>query len=100
MDGKLRFVGMLTYSDLRTVVAKADSLGPVVVAGDLASTEFERVTPDNHLRAALQRLAVRGSHHIPVVDSTDPEKLLGLISRQEIFALYDRELLKEGEEAH
>jgi CIC family chloride channel protein len=100
LDSELRFVGMLTYSDLRTVVAGADTLGPVVVAGDLASTEFERVSPDDHLRAALQRLAVRGSHHIPVVDSTDPEKLLGLISRQEIFTLYDRELLKEGEEEH
>jgi CIC family chloride channel protein len=95
LDGSLRFVGMLTYNDLRTVVSRADALGPVVV---LASTEFERVSPDDHLRAALQRLAVRGSHHIPVVDSTDPEKLLGLISRQEIFTLYDRELLKEGGE--
>jgi CIC family chloride channel protein len=99
VDGELKFLGMLTYSDLRTVIADADSLGGVVVAGDLASTEHERVALDDDLRTALQRLGVRGSHHIPVMAEHDGEKLVGLISRQEIFAAYDRALLIETEGA-
>ena len=95
LDGKLRFIGMLTYGDLRMVVTEAQSLGALVVASDLASMEYESVTPQDSLRTALQRLGVRGSHHIPVVDPRDNGKLVGLISRQEIFAIYDRALLTE-----
>ncbi len=95
IDGDLRFIGMLTYSDLRVVVSKAQSLEALVVASDLAGAEYESVTPDDSLRTALQRLGIRGSHHIPVVDPSDSQKLVGLISRQEIFARYDRALLKE-----
>ena len=97
IDGELRFLGMLTYGDLRTVIADAESLGEVVVAGDLASREYESVTLQDTLHTALQRLGVRGSHHIPVVDADDNQKLVGLISRLEIFAAYDRALLAETE---
>ncbi len=100
LDASLRFRGMLTYGDLRTVVSEAESLGPLLVAGDLASEEYETVTPDDSLRTALQRLAVRGSHHIPVVDSADAGRLLGLIGRQEIFGAYDRALLIQREQNH
>ncbi len=95
VDSELRFVGMITYNDLRKVISDAESLGPVVLAGDLANPEVERVTPRDSLRTALQRLGARGSHHIPVVDEADESKLLGLISREEIFANYDRALLTE-----
>lgn len=96
LDSELMLVGMLTQDDLRTVLADAQTLAPVVLAGDLAHQQYERVTPDDSLRTALQRLAVRGSHHIPVVDSNAENKLLGLISRQEILNAYDLELLQES----
>jgi len=96
LDGALRLVGMITYSDLRTVLADADKLAPVILAGDLATHDFEWVTPEDSLRTALRKLAIRGRHHIPVLDSENQARLLGLISRQEILSAYDREFLKEG----
>jgi CIC family chloride channel protein len=96
LDGNLGLVGMITYGDLRTVLADADKLAPVLLAGDLANQEFEWVTPEDSLRTALRKLAIRGRHHIPVLDSKDPDRLLGLISRQEILSAYDREFLREG----
>jgi CIC family chloride channel protein len=95
MDDELHLVGMITYDDLRTVLSDAERYAPVVVAGDLASLSFERVTPDDSLATALQKLAVRGSHYIPVVDSAESDRLVGVIGRQEILAAYDRELLRE-----
>jgi CIC family chloride channel protein len=96
LDGELKMVGMITYDDLRTVLTDADRLAPVVLAGDLASQQFEWVTPDDSLYTALKRLALRGSHHIPVLAGESERRLLGLISRQEILAAYDREFLVEG----
>jgi CIC family chloride channel protein len=95
LDDDLKLVGMITYDDLRTVLTDADRYAPVVLAGDLASPHFERVTPEDSLATALQRLAVRGSHYIPVVESEEPDRLVGVIGRQEILAAYDRELLQE-----
>jgi CIC family chloride channel protein len=95
LDSELRLAGMITYDDLRTVMTEADALAPVILAGDLASQQYERVTPDDSLRTALQKLSVRGSHHIPVVDANGQDRLLGLISRTEILGAYDRELLRE-----
>ena len=97
MDDELHLVGMITYDDLRTVLSDAERYAPVLVAGDLASPSFERVTPDDSLATALQKLAVRGSHYIPVVDSAESDRLVGMIGRQEILAAYDRELLREPE---
>ncbi len=89
-------IGMIGYDDLRTVLTSADRLAPVVLAGDLANPAFERVSPEDSLRTALQRINRRGSHYLPVVDQQDGNKLLGLISRQDILAAYDRALLRES----
>lgn len=95
LDADNRLRGMITYDDLRTALADSHRFGPLVVASDLASEHFERVTPADSLYTALRRLAVRGSHEIPVVDEADPERLLGVIGRKEILAAYDRALLTQ-----
>jgi len=95
LDNDLTLVGMISQDDIRTVLADAQALSPVLLAGDLAHQHYESVNPDDSLRTALQRLAVRGSHHIPVIDGENKDRLVGLISRQEILAAYDRELLRE-----
>ena len=67
LDDDLNLVGMISQDDIRTVLSDAQALAPVVLAGDLAHQQYESVTPDDSLRTALQRLAVRVSHHIPVI---------------------------------
>ncbi len=96
LDGDLKLIGMLTYADLRTVLTDPERYADLVVAGDIAAEQFEFVSPRDSLRDALQKLAVRGSHLVPVVGDADPHKLLGVIGRQEILAAYDRELLRQG----
>lgn len=94
IDADDRVIGVVTYADLRTVLAQRERLGGVVIAADIANLEIEPVTTDDSLRTALQRLGVYGSLTLPVVDPHDG-RLRGLISRQEILAAYDRALLQE-----
>lgn len=93
LDADLRLVGMMTYDDLRTVLTDQAAYADVIVAGDLARPQFESVTPEDSLAAVLQKLGVRGSHALPVVDGQDGARLLGVIGRQEVLTAYERELL-------
>ncbi|HEX9727254.1 MAG TPA: chloride channel protein [Gemmatimonadales bacterium] len=96
LDADGRLVGMIAYNDIRTVLGQVDSLAPVLVAADIANAEAERVTPADSLATALRRFSVRGIHAMPVVEESDEGKLLGMISRHEVFAAYDRELLRRS----
>jgi CIC family chloride channel protein len=95
LDGDLQLIGMITYDDLRTVLSDSEQFADVVLAGDVANERFERVTPQDTLATAMQRIGVRGSHDIPVVDAANPDRLLGVIGRREILTAYERELLRE-----
>lgn len=94
VDDERNLVGMISYDDLRAVLSDTDRYAPIILAGDLASRPYETVVPSDTLRAALQRLEVRGSHYLPVVEDGNGQRLLGLIGRQNILAAYDRALLR------
>ena len=94
LDDDGRLVGVVTYGDLRNVLAEKERLAPLLIAADIANTEIEPVTPRDTLRTALERIGVHGSLTLPVVDGEDGRRLVGLISRQEILTAYDRDLLR------
>ncbi|MEX2000263.1 MAG: chloride channel protein [Gemmatimonadales bacterium] len=90
-DGRL--LGMITYGDLRTVIPRAAAVSAVLVAADIAHDDVSAVTPDDTLGTALRHLGVHGARYLPVVSDLESRRLLGLISRQEVLAAYDRALL-------
>lgn len=94
LDEQLHLLGMITHADLRAVLTDSQRIAPIVLAGDLVNPQFEAVTPDDTLHDALQRLAVRGGHDIPVVADGDSSRLVGVIGRVEILNAYDREVLR------
>ena len=93
LDAQGRLVGIIGYGDVGAVLTEVETLGPVLVAADIANTEIEPVTLTDSLRTVLQRLGVHGGHSLPVVESAAGGRVLGVISRQGIYAAYDRELL-------
>ncbi|MFN2571105.1 MAG: chloride channel protein [Gemmatimonadales bacterium] len=92
-DGRL--VGMLHREALRDAVEAGDHAAPLVVAADLVRAHAERVTPEDSLLTALRRLGAEDVDHLPVVDVTTKEALLGIVSRQDLMAAYERALSSE-----
>lgn len=90
-----RLVGMLDQQALRAALAENDAVAGVVVAADLATRDTSHVTPDDSLLTALRRLGSRDVNYLPVVDSGDPPRLLGIVSRQDLLAAYERALTAE-----
>ena len=98
VDPEGRLTGMLTRESLRAALDAPGhaALDGVVVAADLAEPHLDRVTPDDTLLTALRRLGDRDVNALPVVQADDRDRLVGLVSRQDLLAAYERGLIAEG----
>ena len=70
-----------------------EGLIDIVIAADLEDTEIQTVTPGDSLLEASRRLGVRDLEYIPVVESVESSRLLGLLSRADILEAYQTRLL-------
>jgi chloride channel protein, CIC family len=91
-----QIVGMVSQESLREALENQRHLAGVVLAADLAQPQFDRVTPDDTLLTALRRFGARDVDYLPVVRADDPSRLVGMVSRQDLLANYERALTEEG----
>ena len=91
-DGRL--AGLIAYEDIRDALLHRGELAAVLLAADLA-TPVDVVTPGDSLRVALSRMNARAADAIPVVDSEQHRRYLGVLSRADLLAAYERELVHE-----
>jgi len=87
LDRAGRLGGLVRLDDLRQALMEADA-GPLVIARDLARPAHPFLMPDDGLRLALQRLAESDLTELPVLDPTDPQKLVGMLSRRDLLRAY------------
>ena len=91
-DGRL--VGVLSLQELGRLATERATLGPLVIASDLAS-EVETVSRDETLLVALRRMGVSGAEALPVVEGEE-RRFLGLLTRTHVLALYERSIYGES----
>lgn len=85
-------VGIISFSDLRKVVFE-DGLENLVVASDLATKNVVSLTPNHNLNEAMETFNQLDVDQLPVVRVGDPKKVIGLLNRQDVLAVYNREVL-------
>lgn len=51
------------------------------------------ITQNESLDSALRRIGARNIEQIPVVDEHNPRKIVGILSRRDIFAAYNKALV-------
>ena len=89
-DGGLR--GVIGMADLRSVLLNRESW-PYLVVSELARTDVPTVTPSDTLFDAMERIGSRGLEEIPVVESEESDKVVGMLSRVELQSFYQKRLL-------
>jgi len=92
VDDDNRLKGILSLRDLRTVLFE-DSLKDLVVVGELAASPVS-VSIDEDLYSALLKFIHSGFGQLPVVDSVDSDKILGLLQHQDVIEAYEKEVSK------
>jgi CBS domain-containing protein/Kef-type K+ transport system membrane component KefB len=90
VDEEGRFLGMINYTEIRNLLFEP-ALVPLVVAGDLVAAQPYAVGPDDPLREALKILqAHRDLSFFPVIDPEQPQRLLGILSQNDLLAAFRR----------
>jgi len=89
VDDAGRLVGVLAFAALRGILLDGD-VGPLIVAADLCDPHVATLTPATGLGEAFRLIEAEGLDDVPVVDAADPRRLLGMLSRADLIAAYNR----------
>lgn len=93
VDSKGNLVGMVTRKDINESLVGGQTDVPL---RDIMTKDIAICYPDEDLKTALQKLAMKGVGRIPVVERSNPLCLLGLITRENIIDSYNEALKKRG----
>jgi CIC family chloride channel protein len=84
--------GILSIQDVRELVYE-EGLEELVVAKELATSRVVTVRADDNLEVAMKKIGSRNIDYLPVVDTDNPRQIIGMLSRRDIIAAYNRSLL-------
>ncbi len=95
VGGADELVGVLSFAALRTLVLE-EKLDPHLEARDLCDPPALTLTPDDGLGEAFRRMEAEGLEDVPVVDPANRRRLLGMLSRADLIAAYNRTVATLG----
>jgi|GEM_PF-4525436 len=75
--------GFVTREDLLTYMVNNE--GKATTVRELIHYPTSVAFPDEPVRVAADRMAQNNQESIPVVDPNDPQRVLGLVSREDLF---------------
>ena len=91
VDDEERLVGIFSLSDVRRIFQETE-VADLVIVRDFMVDEVITVDPRDDLSVALSRLNEHGLHEIPVVAADDPRRVLAMLTRNHLGAVYHRRL--------
>jgi CIC family chloride channel protein len=89
---KGELTGIISVQDFMGVVFERDLMNLVVVK-ELATTNVITAHADEDLDQTMRKIGYRNIEQVPVVDRLTHKKLVGIISRRDIVAAYNRALM-------
>ncbi|HYT31545.1 MAG TPA: CBS domain-containing protein, partial [Thermoanaerobaculia bacterium] len=93
-DEEGRLLGVIDLHDVKDILHEQD-LSSVVIAEDLVS-EIPFVTPSEPLTSVNEKLWFRDLGQLPVVESPETRRFLGIVTRRDLLGAFDREVLQHN----
>jgi CIC family chloride channel protein len=87
------FVGLVDLATLRQAIARADELGSLLLARDLAREDVPTVAPGQDLDLVSRIFVGRDLEELPVVDPGS-KRLLGFVASHHLLEAYNREIMR------
>ena len=86
--------GIITMYDIKQYLFEKDSLKNILIADDISQKDFELIFPEENCQTALDKMGRAGMEGLPVAESNENKKLLGMIWRKDIQDAYQKEIEK------
>jgi CIC family chloride channel protein len=98
LNDREELVGILTVQDIDRLQPEGDLSKQTV--GDACTRELLTAFPEEAIGAALRRMSIRDVGRLPVVKSSDPRQLVGVLRRTDIVRAYDLALSRRANMRH
>ncbi len=85
-------VGIISMNNLKELLFEKDSLNHLLIAGDLANTDFKVLTPEDNCKTALEMMQLYDFEGIPIVPAFNSKKVIGMLWRKDIQDAYQKEI--------
>jgi CIC family chloride channel protein len=92
LDADNRLAGVFSTDDVRSYLYD-DTIWQLADARDVMATRLVSVTPDDDLNTAMKRFTELNLDEIPVLDSNDGGKLLGMLRRKDVISVYNGQMV-------
>lgn len=93
-----RLYGIVSIQDLERAMSSGDVDGLRVA--DIATTNLVTVYPGEPMSAAIERMTPRDLNRLPVVDRSEPHRLMGIIRRGDLGRAYNVGIMRRAERQH
>ncbi|MCD6585771.1 MAG: chloride channel protein [Desulfobacteraceae bacterium] len=91
MDAEKRMIGIFSSTDIRGVLFSSE-IEHLVVMKDIAKSEVVTTTLTEDLNTVLQKFTIKNIDSLPVVQEDDMGILMGMLSRRDVIAFYNRQI--------
>lgn len=92
-DEQERFIGFIPFSDLRHIFFNEEHLAHLVLAADMLRQDVPTLYPTDSFDLTLKLMHEAGLDTLPVLRSPDTRKIAGVITRDAVIDVYNRELM-------
>ncbi len=93
-DEQGRLLGVVDLHDIKESLPERD-ISSLVIAEDLVS-QIPFVTPSEPLTSVNEKLWFRDLGQLPVVNSAEDRRFLGIVTRRDLLGAFDREVLRHN----
>lgn len=88
-------VGMLTLEDIDRALEHG-----LTHVGQACTRDLITVTPQDSLAEAMRKMSARDLGRLPVVDATNPRRLVGILRRSDVIRAYQIALTRRAAQRH
>jgi len=97
VDPQDEMIGLITFTDLQPWLLDA-SMDHAVVAAEVCNHNVHTISENDSLLNAIATFDREVFEQLPVTDADNPRLVLGVLSRQAVFAAYHKLIVKHGEQ--
>jgi len=99
VNSKNELTGIISFQNFRELLGR-ETLREDLKVKDIKTSPVFTIYPDDTLEEAMEKMRFHNIERLPVVDPNNPKKLVGFLSQRDIWAAYNKALLKTIGKSH